>query len=50
MNFLSGNLHGVEERDGDDIQKAIAASLQAPEPVPSMLGGQVTREDQDISR
>ena len=32
---------------GDDIQKAIAASLQDQ---PGILGGQVTKEEQDISR
>ena len=35
----------------DDFQKAIAASLEAtPGVQPTMLGGQITREDQDISR
>ena len=35
----------------DDFQKAIAASLEAtPGVQPAMLGGQITREDQDISR
>lgn len=36
--------------DNDDIQKAIAASLENPGTQPAMLGGQITREDQDISR
>ena len=36
--------------DGDDMQKAIAASLEGQGQVPSMLGGQISREDQDISR
>ena len=32
---------------GDDIQRAIAASLQDSQ---GILGGQVSRDDQDISR
>lgn len=36
--------------DSDDIQKAIAASLQENNGSKSMLGGQLTREEQDISR
>jgi hypothetical protein len=33
--------------DGDELQKAIAASLQDTQ---GILGGQVSREEQDISR
>ncbi|XP_041372903.1 ubiquitin carboxyl-terminal hydrolase 25-like isoform X2 [Gigantopelta aegis] len=36
-----------EVSEGDELQKAIAASLQD---TPGILGGQVTREEQDISR
>ncbi|KAL5020489.1 hypothetical protein ScPMuIL_003381 [Solemya velum] len=36
-----------EQTDGDELQKAIAASLQDTQ---GILGGQVTREEQDISR
>ncbi|XP_067943214.1 ubiquitin carboxyl-terminal hydrolase 25-like [Watersipora subatra] len=38
------------EGDNEELQQAIAASLMNNGSVPSMLGGQITREDQDISR
>ncbi len=37
-----------ESGNGDDLQKAIAASLQ--ETQTGILGGQVSREEQEISR
>lgn len=37
----------TETNDGDELQKAIAASLQDTQ---GILGGQVSREEQDISR
>nr|XP_022324465.1 ubiquitin carboxyl-terminal hydrolase 25-like isoform X2 [Crassostrea virginica] len=36
--------------DQDDIQKAIAASLQETQAGVGILGGQISREEQDISR
>ena len=41
-----------DNNETDDIQKAIAASLQdsQTQETPGILGGQVSREEQDISR
>lgn len=41
-----------DNNESDDIQKAIAASLQESQTqdTPGILGGQVSREEQDISR
>ena len=41
-----------DNNETDDIQKAIAASLQdtQTQDTPGILGGQVSREEQDISR
>jgi len=52
LDFEDGNPSDpvIDLTADDDIQKAIAASLENHPTTPTMLGGQISKEDQDISR